>query len=189
LQSVGSFARFWCIPFDVPLAADDGPGLACDELKRIAPGGRDAQSDFREKSLGHQSQNEMLPARPDGCDNLGLMEPHSSHYIISAIVSGLAVLLTSKVVPGFEIKGFFTAVISAILIAVMNFLLWWVLFVLTLPINVLTFGLFTFVINGIILKICAALMPGFELRSWISAILGAIVLSLISTGLHFILAI
>lgn len=117
------------------------------------------------------------------------MEPQSSHYLISAIVSGLAVLLTSKIVPGFEIKGFFTAIASALLIAVMNFLLWWLLFFLTLPINVLTFGLFTFVINGIILKICASMMPGFELRSWFSAILGAIVLSLVSTGLHFIFAI
>jgi putative membrane protein len=117
------------------------------------------------------------------------MEPQSSHYIISAVVSGLAVLLTSKIVPGFEIKGFVTAIISALLIGLMNFLLWWILFFLTLPINVLTFGLFTFVINGIILKICAAVMPGFELKSWFSAIFGAIVLSLISTGLHYILSI
>ena len=117
------------------------------------------------------------------------MGPQSSHYIISAVVSGLAVLLTSKIVPGFEIKGFITAVVSAVLIGVMNFLLWWILFYLTLPINVLTFGLFTFVINGIILKICAAMMPGFELRSWFSAIFGAIVLSLISTALHFVLSV
>jgi putative membrane protein len=115
------------------------------------------------------------------------MEPQSSHLIISAIVSGLAVLLTSKVVPGFEIRGFFTAVLAAVLIAVMSYLLWWVLFVLTLPINIITFGLFTFVINGVILKICAAMLPGFELRSWFSAIFGSIVLTIISVVLHYIL--
>jgi putative membrane protein len=115
------------------------------------------------------------------------MEPSSSHFLIRAIISGVAVLLTSKVVPGFEIRGFFTAFFSAILIGVMNFLLWWFLFFITLPLNILTFGLFTFVINGIILKICAALMPGFELRSWFSAVFGAIVLSIINVVLHYIL--
>jgi putative membrane protein len=110
-----------------------------------------------------------------------------NHFLIQAIVSGLAVLLTSKVVPGFEIRGFFTAVVTAILIAVMNYLLWWFLIIITLPINVLTLGLFTFVVNAIILKIVAALMPGFELRSWISAIIGGIVLAVLNIILHYIL--
>jgi len=109
------------------------------------------------------------------------------HFIIRSIVSGLAVLLTSKIVPGFEIKGFFTAVFSAVLIAVMTFLLWWFLFLITLPLTILTLGLFTFVVNAIILKICAALMPGFELRSWFSAILGAVVLAILNVVLHYVL--
>ena len=109
------------------------------------------------------------------------------HFLIRSIISGLAVLLTSKVVPGFKIRGFFTAVFTAILIAVMNFLLWWFLILITLPLNVLTLGLFTFVVNAIILKIVAALMPGFELRSWLSAIIGGIVLAVLNILLHYIL--
>ena len=109
------------------------------------------------------------------------------HFLIRSIISGLAVLLTSKVVPGFEIRGFFTAVLTAILIAIMNFLLWWFFFVITFPLTVLTLGLFTFVVNAIILKITASFMPGFELKSWFSAIFGGIVLAVINVVLHYIL--
>ncbi len=109
------------------------------------------------------------------------------HFILRSIISGLAVLLTSKIVPGFEIRGFFTAVLTAIVIAVMTFLLWWILVFLTLPLTVITLGLFLFVVNAIILKITAAVMPGFELRSWFSAIAGAIVLSILNVMLNYIL--
>lgn len=110
-----------------------------------------------------------------------------SHFILSWLVSGLAVLLTSKVVSGFEIRGYVTALIAALLIGLANAVIWPVLIFLTLPINIITFGLFTFVVNGAVLKICAALMPGFDLKSWWSAIFGSIVLSIIGLVLHYIL--
>lgn len=115
------------------------------------------------------------------------MEPQSSHIIIRSLVSGLAVLLTSWVVPGFKIRGFFTAVLAALVIAFAYWLLWWFFMFITLPLNLLTFGLFTFVVNGAILKICAAILPGFELQSWFSAIFGAIVLSIFGVLLHWLL--
>ncbi len=115
------------------------------------------------------------------------MDTNSSHFILSWLVSGLAVLLTSKLVPGFEIKGFFTALIAALLIGLANAVLWPILIFLTLPINILTLGLFTFVVNGAILKICAGVLPGFELRSWLSAIFGSVVLSLVGLVLHYLL--
>lgn len=106
--------------------------------------------------------------------------------IIHWLVSGLAVLLTSKVMPGFIIRGFGSALITAFVIGIANALIWPMLMILTLPINILTLGLFTFVINGAVLKICAALIPGFEINSWFSAIFGSIVLSLLNTFLHFV---
>ena len=115
------------------------------------------------------------------------METSSSHFILSWLVSGLAVLLTSKLVSGFQIQGFFTACIAALLIGLANAVLWPILIFLTLPINLLTLGLFTFVVNGAILKICAAVLPGFELDSWLSAIFGSIVLSIVSLLLHYFL--
>ena len=111
----------------------------------------------------------------------------TSHFILQWIVSGLAVLITSKIIRGFEISGFSTACLAAIAIGLANAILWPVLFFLTLPINVLTLGLFTFVLNGIVLEICAALMPGFKIDSWWSAIFGSIVLSVVSMLLHYIL--
>jgi putative membrane protein len=59
--------------------------------------------------------------------------------------------------------------------------------ILTLPINILTLGLFTFVVNSAVLKICAYFLTGFEINGWWPAILGAIVVSLLSSALHFFL--
>ncbi len=114
-------------------------------------------------------------------------QPHESHLILNWLVSGLAVFLTAKVVSGFEIRGFFTACFAALVIGIGNALVWPILIFLTLPINILTLGLFTFVINGAILKMAAALMPGFEIKSWWSAILGSIVLSIVGLVLHYVL--
>ncbi len=121
--------------------------------------------------------------------NFQAMETHSpeSHFILSWLVSGLAVLLTSKIIPGFRISGFIGALLAVIVIGLANAVIWPILIFLTLPINLLTLGLFTFVVNGAIIKISAALLPGFEVRSWLSAIFGSIALSLIGLVLHYFL--
>ena len=111
----------------------------------------------------------------------------NDHFILHWLVSGLAVLLTSKIVPGFEISGFIAACLAALLIGLANAVLWPVLFFLTLPITLITLGLFTFVVNGAVLKICAALLPGFRISSWLSAIVGSVILSLVSLVLHYFL--
>lgn len=108
-------------------------------------------------------------------------------FLLHWLVSGLAVLLTSRIVRGFEINGFVSACVAALVIGLANAIVWPVLFFLTLPINILTLGLFTFVINGIVLKLCAAVLPGFEIRGWFAAIFGAIVLALINMVLHAVL--
>ena len=96
-------------------------------------------------------------------------------------------MLTAYLVRGFEVKNFVSALITAVVIGLANVLVWPLLIFLTLPINILTFGLFTFVVNGMVLKICAAVMPGFKIKTWGAAILGAIVLSLVGAGLHYVL--
>ena len=96
-------------------------------------------------------------------------------------------LVTAKLVRGFYVSGFFSALIAALAIAAANAVLWPVLFVLTLPLTVLTLGLFLFVLNGVVLKICAALLPGFQIESWWAAIFGAIILSFMSSVLHHLL--
>lgn len=110
----------------------------------------------------------------------------NERYLILAhwFVSGLAVYVTSAIVPGFKIFGIVTACIAAVLIGAANYFVWPILIILTLPINFLTLGLFTFVVNGAILKMAAAVMPGFTVKSWWAAILGSIVLSLTNVLFH-----
>jgi putative membrane protein len=105
--------------------------------------------------------------------------------LIHWIVSALALMLTAYLVKGFKVKSFFAALIAAVAIGFANAVIWPILIFLTLPINILTLGLFTFVVNGAVLRICAAFLPGFEIDSWLSAIFGAIILSVVSTALHY----
>ena len=107
--------------------------------------------------------------------------------LLNWVISAVAMLITAYVVPGFKVAGFGAAMIAALVVAVANATLWYVLMVLTLPLNVLTLGLFTFIVNGIVIKICAAIVPGFAVDTWFAAIIGAIVMSLSAILLHTVL--
>lgn len=110
-----------------------------------------------------------------------------SYYLTYWVISAVGFLLTSKLVKGFEVSGFFSAFFSAIVLGFVNTFIWPILIFLTLPINILTLGLFTFVVNGAVLKIVAAIMPGFRLHSWLAAIFGAVLLSIFNAILHYFL--
>ena len=103
------------------------------------------------------------------------------------IVSALALALTAAIVPGFKVRGFATALIAVIIIGLANRFVWPVLFILTLPINILTLGLFTFVVSAMVLRLCAAFMNDFEITSWFSAIFGGIIFSIASSLLHYLI--
>ncbi len=109
-----------------------------------------------------------------------------SQILTQWIVSALTLLVAAYFVPGFKLVGFVPALIAALVVGVLNATLWWVLLVLTLPLNILTLGLFTFVINAIILKFAAALVPGFEINGWLPAIIGAFVLAIENSLLKFL---
>jgi putative membrane protein len=114
--------------------------------------------------------------------------PHS--LLLSGIhwlVSGVALLVTSYVVPGFRVKDFGSALIAAAIIGFINLMIRPLLLFLTFPINVLTLGLFTFVVDGFVLKIAAAILRGFEVRSWFAAIFGAFILSVVGGFLHYLI--
>lgn len=104
--------------------------------------------------------------------------------ILHWVVSALSLLITAYLVRGFVVNSFLSALWAAVIIGVANMVIWPILIFLTLPLNVLSLGLFTFVVNGLVLKICAALLPGFKIESWGAAIFGSIVLSLVSLLLH-----
>ena len=77
--------------------------------------------------------------------------------------------------------------ISNVFIGLMNTLVRPVLLILTLPLNIITLGLFTLVVNGIVLKLCAAFVPGFDIDGLGTAILGSVILTIVSSVLNFIL--
>jgi putative membrane protein len=74
-----------------------------------------------------------------------------------------------------------------LILGVLNYLLWPILVFFTLPLTIITFGLFLFVVDAIVLRVCAAFMKDFEISNWISAILGAVLLTLANGFLHQLL--
>ena len=104
--------------------------------------------------------------------------------LIHLLISAVAVYATCRILPGVTIDGFGTAVVVAIVLGLVNALLRPLLLLLTLPLNILTLGLFTFVIIGGLVQLTAALVPGFHVASFWWALAFALVLSLINSVLH-----
>jgi len=103
------------------------------------------------------------------------------------LVSGLALALTAAVVPGFRLRGFGTALIASLVLGILNIFVNPVLQFLAIPFTILTLGFFIFVVDAIVLRICAAFLDDFEITNWFSAILGAIVLALAHSLLHYLI--
>lgn len=102
------------------------------------------------------------------------------------LILTIAICLTPYIVSGISVKSFWDALIAALILGILNIIIKPVLQILTLPINILTLGLFTLVINAIILEIVAWLIPGFFIASFWSAILGGLFISIVSWILGWI---
>lgn len=106
--------------------------------------------------------------------------------IVHWLLSALSILIVARLVPGIEIRGFGTALVAAIVIGLVNATLGFVLKILTLPLTIVTFGLFLIVINALMLGFAAMLVPGFSVDGFGAALLGAVVLSLVSFLFRFV---
>lgn len=93
------------------------------------------------------------------------------------MISALSILMTAYLIPGITVSSFYIALIIAILWGLINIVIKPILIILTLPINVITLGLFTFVINGFLFWFISSFVKGFEVSGILSAILGALVVS------------
>jgi len=100
--------------------------------------------------------------------------------LVNWVLSALAVWIVSRVVPGIYVSGPVAALIAALAIGFINATVGVVLKILTLPLTLVTLGLFWLVINAFMLKFASALVPGFQVRGFMAAFLGAIVLSLVN---------
>jgi putative membrane protein len=97
------------------------------------------------------------------------------HWILNAV----ALLVVAHFVQGFEISSFVSALIAVIVIGLLNATLGLLLKIITLPLGILTFGLFFLVINAVILYFSAKFVPGFAVTTWTAALLGALALAVI----------
>ena len=100
--------------------------------------------------------------------------------LIRWIVNTLALFVVVNVVPGFESDSWVSLAIAAAVLGLLNAIVKPILFVLTLPITVVTLGLFLLVLNAIMLELTAFLVRGFRIEGFLWAIVGALVLSIIS---------
>lgn len=96
-------------------------------------------------------------------------------------VSAAAILLVAYLVPGIHVASVYIALIVALLLGIANTFVRPVLFVLTLPITILTLGLFTFVINGLVFWWISSFVSGFVVDTFWHAVLGAVLVSIISS--------
>ena len=108
------------------------------------------------------------------------------NLILNILVSAVAVLVTGRLLAGVTVDGFGTAILVAVVLGVVNAVLGPILLFLTLPINVLTLGLFTFVIIAGLVMLVAAIVPGFKVASVWWALGFAFVLALVNSGLHML---
>ncbi|HVO68098.1 MAG TPA: phage holin family protein [Syntrophales bacterium] len=100
--------------------------------------------------------------------------------LIRWLILTVAIIFASYLLEGIHISGFFSAFFAAAILGILNALFRPVLIILTLPINILTFGLFTFIINALMLKMASGVIPGFEVHGFWTAVFGALIISLIS---------
>lgn len=102
------------------------------------------------------------------------------HLIIRWLLNTLALFIVVTLVPGFHYHSIGTLAVAALVLGLLNAIVKPVLFVLTLPLTVITLGLFLLVLNAIMIELTAWLVPGFRIDSFVAAIVGAIVLTIVS---------
>ena len=103
------------------------------------------------------------------------------------IILTVAILMTSLLMDGIQVGGFFSAFFTAALLGMLNAFFRPVLIILTLPINILSMGLFTFVINALLLMMASGVIPGFDVAGFWSAVFGSMIIGLISFILNMLI--
>jgi putative membrane protein len=106
--------------------------------------------------------------------------------LVNWVLSAVSLLIVAHFVPGFVVRGFGTALIAAVVIGLINGTLGLILKIITLPLTFLTLGLFWLVINALMLKFAASLVPGFVVHGFSAAFFGAIILSLVNLILRYL---
>jgi len=103
--------------------------------------------------------------------------------VIRWLILTFAIIVTSYLLDGIYVSGFISAFFAAAILSMLNAFFRPILLILTLPINVLSLGFFTFVINALMLLMVSGVIPGFNVSGFWSAVFGSLLISVVSWGL------
>lgn len=106
--------------------------------------------------------------------------------LLKWLALALSIMFVGWVVPGISVANFTTALIASVVVALVNLVIKPILVFLTLPINILTLGIFILIINALLFMFVAYLVPGVEVNGFWSAFLGALLLSILSIGISWL---
>lgn len=106
--------------------------------------------------------------------------------LINWVISAMVIVVVAYIVPGVHVSGFISALAVALVLGIINAFLKPALVVLTLPINILSLGLFTFVLNALLILLVGKIVPGFIIDGFLWALVFGIVLSITNTFLGFL---
>jgi putative membrane protein len=107
--------------------------------------------------------------------------------LLKWLIMATSIVISAYLIPGVYINGFFTALWVALFLGIINVLVKPILILITLPINVLTLGLFTFVINAVLVLLASSMINGFYVKGFWIAMLFSMVMSVINYLLGFLL--
>ena len=105
--------------------------------------------------------------------------------LLRTVLNAAALLLIAYIYPGVQVTSLVAAVVAALVLGALNAVIRPILVILTLPVTILTLGLFLFVINALLFWLVAGIVPGFEVKGFLAALIGSLLFSLITlvTGL------
>jgi putative membrane protein len=106
------------------------------------------------------------------------------YWLIHWLLSGVALLIVARIVPGIQVDGFVAALIAALVVGFVGATVGLVLKVVLLPFIILTLGLVYFLINGLTLKLASVVVPGFRVNGCLPAVLGSILLTIVDYVLN-----
>ncbi len=109
------------------------------------------------------------------------------NLIYKILITAVLVLLISNLMPGVRITGFGTSLIVAFVLGLLNIFIKPILVLLTLPVTILTLGLFLLVINALIILLCTNIVGGFHVDSFLTALFFSIVLSILQSIMYKLL--
>jgi putative membrane protein len=106
------------------------------------------------------------------------------NIILRLAVNVFALYVVDYLVPGFSLAGFWTAVVAAVVIGIINTFIKPIVQLIALPVSIITFGIVAFLINVLLLWLAASVVPGFTIDTFLTAVIASLVLSLVSWFLH-----